>query len=456
MSQPWIPRPHQSLAIKFILENPRCNLWAVPGMGKSSVVYAVLDILKLAGSSFFPVLIIAPLRVAELTWPAEQLKWDAFKDLRIVPILGDRDARDAALCTLGDVYITNFESLQWLVKAFAGRAWPFRVVVADESTKIKNFRMNGGGKRSKALADIAHHTGRWINLTGTPAPNGYRDLWGQQYFVDFGQRLGTSYEAYMRRWFYKNEYTRAVELRHPDCKAEIDAKLADCTLALRAEDWMDVHEPNIIPREILLPPEARVIYDKMENDFFAELANTAEITAMNAAALSNKLLQLASGAVYDSAGMAHQVHDAKIEALRSLVDELQEPLIVSYWYRYEPAMIQKAFPEFRLFKGKKDEDDWNAGKIQLMGVHPASAGHGTNLQHGGRAMAFFTQIWDLELRAQVAERIGVVRQKQSGYNRAVLYYDILAANTIDVVVADRIRTKKSIQDSLMEAHAKRS
>jgi hypothetical protein len=456
MANIWKPRPHQAVAIKFVLDNPRCNLWAVPGMGKTSIIYAALDILQMAGSSFFPVLVIAPKKVCELTWPAEQLKWDAFKHLRVVPILGERDLRDNALMTMGDVYVINYENIQWLIKAFAGRKWPFRVVVADESTRLKNFRIKGGGVRSKDLSQIAQHVGRWINLTGTPAPNGYKDLWGQQWFVDFGQRLGPNYTDYMKRWFFENPYTRMTELRHPDCKAELDARLADCTLALRAEDWMDVQKPNYIRREVLLPPDAQAIYDLMEKEFWVQLANQREITAMNGAALSNKLLQMAGGGVYDATGIAHFLHDAKIEALRSLVDELQEPLLVAYWFRFEVPMLQKAFPDFRVFKGAQDESDWNAGKIRMMGVHPASAGHGTNLQYGGRAMAHYTHTWDAELRTQVEERIGPVRQLQAGFDRAVLQYDLVAKGTMDEVVLERKDAKLSVQDALMLAQSRRA
>lgn len=456
--QHFEPRAYQKLAAKFIYDHPRCNLWAVPGMGKTSIIYSVVDLLKLVGSAYFPVLVIAPLKVCELTWPAEHLKWDAFAGLNIVQITGHENLRSTALLTLGDVYVINYENLPWLVKQFAGRTWPFRIVVADESTRLKNYRERGGGKRSKALSEIAHIAGRWINMTGTPAPNGYRDLWGQQWYVDFGHRLGSSYTAYMRRWFYENPYTRVVELRHPDCQKEIDSILADCTMSLRAEDWMQVAEPNTIPREVLLPPTARAIYDKLERDFWIEIAQLEarrEVTAVNAAALSSKLLQLASGAVYDDTKTPTYVHDAKVEALRSIVEELNEPLLVSHWFRFEIPMLQKAFPEMRVFRTKQDEDDWNSGKIPLMAIHPASAGHGVNLQYGGRAMAHFSHTWDLEMKMQVQERIGPVRQKSAGFSRAVLHYPIIARNTLDEDVIARTDRKMSIQDALMAAHARR-
>jgi len=455
MSQIWTPREPQRIGRNFIINTPRCALWAVPGLGKTATVYSVLNILKMAGSNFFPVLVIAPLKVCELVWPSEQRKWDAFHDLRVIPIIGEKQIRDDALMRRGDVYVINYENVPWLVQRL-GTKWPFKIVVADESTKLKNFRLKGGGVRSSALAQIAKNTGRWINLTGTPSPNGLKDLWGQTWFQDFGSRLGYTYTKFMDRWFYVNAYDHTIEPRE-GAKAEIYGALSDITLALRAEDWLDVRRPQPFIREVELPPEARAMYKTMERDFFIELAETKHITAANSAALSSKLLQMASGCVYDANHVAHFVHDAKIENLRSLMEELDEPLLLSYWFKFEVPMLQKAFPDdFRVFKGKKDEDDWNAGKIRLMGVHPASAGHGINLQWGGRAIAFFTQTWDLELRQQVIERIGPVRQLQSGFDRAVLIYDLIARDTLDGEVLERTASKRSVQEALMLARAHRT
>jgi hypothetical protein len=276
--------------------------------------------------------------------------------------------------------------------------------------------------------------------------------------VDFGQRLGDSYAKYTRRWFVENQYSHQIELRHPDCKNEIDKLLSDCTLSIRAEDWMNVGVPNYVDRNVKLPSDAMALYNQMERDFWIEIQQLEarhEVTAVNAAALSQKLLQLSSGAVYNDGKTPTYVHDAKIEALRSIVDELQEPLLVAYWYKFEPGMIKKAFPDFRVFSDKQDETDWNAGKIKLMGVHPQSAGHGVNLQHGGRAMAHFTHTWSSELREQVEGRINPVRQKAAGFNRAVIHYDILATGTLDQDVRARVAGKLSIQDALLAAHARR-
>lgn len=467
--RPFVPRDYQVIARRFLLDTPRCNLWAVPGLGKTSTTFSALDILMLMGSAFFPALVIAPKKVCELTWPAEQKKWTDFAGIKVVTILGEADVRDDALMTKGDVYVINYDNVPWLMERMKRKKWPFRIVIADESPRLKSFRgwyqkrddgsmfFNGGkgGVRSTALARIAENVGRWINLTGTPATNGLLDLWGQNWFVDFGARLGHTFGDYKKRWFHENPFARTVELRHPSCEQEIYKALADVSLALRAEDWFDIQQPLRSQRIVELPEAVRPLYDAMERDFFIQLGDR-EITAMNAAVLSSKLLQMASGAVYSGKGPARAVnflHDAKIEELKSIQNELGEPLLVAYWFKFEVDMFKKAFPEFRVFRGREEEDLWNRGKIKMLGVHSASAGHGTNLQYGGRAICHVTHTWDLELKLQVNERIGPTRQMQAGLNRNVLEYEIIAKDTMDEVVIDRQHTKKTVLDALMEARA---
>lgn len=450
----FTPREYQRIAAAALLNNQRYNLWARPGMGKTSIVYAVLDILQLAGSNFFPVLVLAPEKVARLVWPEEALKWDICSGLKIVPILGDRRQREDALMRRGDVYVMNYENIPWLVEHCSSK-WPFRIIIADEATRLKNFRLKGqGGKRASALAKIAMQTGRWINLSGTPASNGLKDLWGQNWFVDFGSRLGHSYTAYMDRWFHVNPYSHDVEPRN-GAETQIHNALADVSLALRPEDWFPINEANYILREVELPPPARKLYDEMERRLFFEL-DGREVNAVNAAARSGKLLQMTSGGVYDSEKQPVYIHEAKIEGLRSIINEMGgEPLLVAYWFKWELPMLQKAFPELRVFRTKKDQDDWNEGRIPLMAAHPQSAGHGVDLQHGGRAIVFFTQTWNLEYREQIIERLGPMRQLQSGYHRAVLVYDLLARNTMDVECLERTSSKCSVQDALLLARRHR-
>ena len=460
MSQALTLKRYQQLAIEFILKTQRCALWAVPGMGKTSMILTVLEILKLSGSKFFPALVIAPKAVCDLTWPAEREKWVDFQDLTLVNIRGDAEQRGRALHTKADIYCINFENVEWLVNV-CGDAWPFRIVVVDEATKLKSYRTKQGGKRAAALARVARNTGRFIELTGTPSPNGLKDLWGQLWFLDHGSRLGASYSAFLQRWFVVEAYTRQVVPR-AGAESEIQQLISDCTLAFRAEDWFDIQAPHVSRREVRLPDEAAKLYRQMERDFFIKIrelegeGRDAEVTAKIAMTLSTKLLQIASGRVLDDEKTARHVHDAKLDDLESLINELGgENVIVVYQFVHEAKMIQERFPQAQVFKGKKQETDWNAGSIPLLLLQPQSGGHGINLQHGGRAMVFYSPTWNLEYRAQVIDRIGPVRQLQSGYKRAVLVYDLVAINTLDTEVLDRVAGKKSVMDTLMAARAHR-
>lgn len=453
-------REYQNIAVQFLLDTQRAALWAVPGMGKTSTVLTVLQILKLAGSRLFPVLIIAPKAVCDLTWPAELAKWSQFEGLTMTNIRGSAAQRNAAMHVRSDIFVINFENVEWLVEV-CGANWPYRTIVVDESTKLKSYRTKQGGKRASALAEVARKTGRFIQLTGTPAPNGLKDLWGQLWFLDFGGRLGGSYSAFLQRWFIVEAYTRQTHPR-PGAEKEIQALLADCTLSLRAEDWFDIQKPVVSRREVRLPDEAAKLYRQMERDFFIRLQELADseqdssVTAQIALTLSTKLLQIAGGTVLDDDKKPQRIHEAKIDELESIIGELGgENLLVVYQYVHEAKAIQARFPHARIFTGAKDEKDWNEGTVPLMLIQPQRGGHGINLQHGGRAMVFFSPMWDLELQLQVFERIGPVRQKQSGYDRAVLLFWITALETIDLEVMDRIDSKRSVLDALMEARAHR-
>lgn len=449
----YVPHAYGPLATGFILNNPYCALWAKPGMGKTVLVYAALDILKMAGSNYFPALVIAPKKVCELTWPIENKKWAEFADLRVVSLCGSREEREQALMQPGEVFVINYELIPWLVQRL-GEHWPFKTLVADEATKLKNFRLRKSGVRTGALGGLVDKFGRVIELSGTPSPNGLKDLWGQLYFLDKGQRLGTSYGLFLSRWFTEDQYTREI-VPKPHAAQEIHEAIADITMSLRPEDWFDIDEPIFIERRVQLPPEAMELYKTMEDEFFLQLGDQ-EVDALNAMALSTKLLQIASGTVYDNDGSTVPIHDAKVEELRSIINESGgEPVLVVYQYRSQIPMLQEAFPGTRVFKGKKDQDDWNAGRIPLMLIHPDGAGHGVDLQDGGRTMVFFTGTWNAEHRLQVIERIGPMRQLQSGHPRAVMIYDLIANDTIDIDVLARMQGKLTTQAALMAARAVR-
>jgi SNF2 family DNA or RNA helicase len=447
-------RPWQRPATKFLLENPRGMLVKDPGMGKTSDVLWALDMLRMGGSNFFPALVIAPKRVAEVVWTGEQTKWDAFADLTVVKVMGDLGLRQAALkrTPIADVYVINYEMIPWLVEQFPGEKWPFKIVIGDESSRLKGHRLNKGGVRAKALSMIARYTGRWWNLTGTPSPNGLQDLWGQMWFIDFGERLKRTYTAYLEAYFLENQYTRRITTQF-GADTEIHRLVADRMLVLRAEDWMDLTKPQEIPIEVELPPEALVQYRAMEKDYFLSI-NDRDIEAGTAMVKSTKLLQMASGAIYDGDRMTHDVHNAKIEALEDIIEQLgHEPLLVAYWWKFDAARILKAIPGARVYTGQKEEDEWNAGTIKVLLLHEQSA-FGLNLHGPCRNLCFYSYYWNAELWTQMIARIGPTRQAQAGLKRVVRVWSIRTVGTIEADVVDSNERKITIEQALKRARAR--
>lgn len=424
-------------------------------MGKTVTVLTVIDILRLVGDVRRPVLILAPLRVAQTTWPDEVKKWSHTAHLRVSPILGTESERCAALMRPAEIYTINYENIPWLIKYYAKRGhWPFDMIVADESTKLKGFRLNQGAKRARDLARVAFKSSRFINLTGTPAPNGLIDLWGQTWFLDGGERLGRTFTAFIQRWFEKSYDGYSFDPR-PNAQKEIEERLKDICLSLNPADYFDLEEPIKVPVEVDIPHKARAIYKDMEKTMFAELGDLDEIEAVNAAARTMKCLQLANGAAYvdEKATIWKEIHDVKIKALEDIIEEAAGmPVLCAYNFRSDLDRLRRAFPKGRLLdKQPQTLRDWNAGKIPLLFAHPASAGHGLNLQDGGNILVFFSVNWNLEEHEQIIERIGPVRQKQAGYDRPVFIYYIMVKNTVERLVMERLESKASIQEILMQA-----
>lgn len=449
----YTPREYQGPITNHIIENPRCGVWAGMGLGKTVATLTAIDILRMVGEITKPVLVVAPLRVARTTWPDEVEKWEHLKDMVVVPILGNETQRAMALRKPAHVYTINYDNLVWLLNFLDGK-WPFSMVVADESTKLKGFRLKQGTKRAKALARVAHaKCDRFVNLTGTPAPNGLADLWGQTWFLDAGQRLGRTFTAFSERWFrtsYDGYGMEPMEHSQP----EIENKLRDLCLSLRAEDYFDIKLP--IENKIYadMPPPARALYLDMEREMFMQLEGH-EVEAFNAASRTMKCLQLANGAAYVGEGAKEwkEVHNAKLDALEEIIEEAAGmPVLVAYHFKSDLERLTARFKSGRVLdKNPKTMKDWNAGKIPLLFAHPASAGHGLNLQDGGNILAFFSLNWNLEEHQQIIERIGPTRQLQSGHNRPVFIHYIMAANTVDDMIFERLRGKKSVQDILLEA-----
>lgn len=470
----FTPRPYQHLIADFILNHERGNVFAGMGMGKSSSSIYAYDALRMYGEAQ-RALVLAPKRVARGTWPNEIQKWhESFGHLKIAAAIGTQEQRIAALKSGADITTINYDNLEWLVE-IVGEHWPWDMVIADESTRLKGLRISlqqskagkdflkgQGASRAKALSQVAFKkVRRWINLTGSPAPNGVVDLWGQNWFVDAGQRLGTSFTAFQDRWFRSrvnaDGFSQLVPLGH--AQGEIERLMRDCCITVDPRDWFDIKAPIESVIKVPLPPKARAHYLAMEKEFFAEIEGNP-VQAFTSGAKSNKLLQIGNGRViYDSENKeVVAVHDEKLEALKSVVTEANgESILVSYQYRADLQAILKAFPRARpLDDNPKTEQEWNEGRIPMLVVHPQSAGHGLNLQDGGRILCDFSTGYNLEYDEQVIERIGPTRQIQSGHDRAVYRYRLVAEDTVEEnVVLPVIQRKCGVQEAFKAAMKQR-
>lgn len=462
----FTPRPYQRKILSHVLAHKRCAVWASMGMGKTVATLAAVRALSWFESDVLPALVIAPLRVAVSTWPDEVRKWEILQDLRVVSITGSGAVRLRALATSADVYTINYDNLPWLIETLKiqGREWPFKTVIADEATRLKGYRTRQGSKRAKALAGAVCKKGiRFIELTGTPAPNGLADLWGQMFFIDGGARLGRSHSTFMERYFRPVRVGAdawAVKyVPYSWSQSRIEEQLKDVCLSLQAEDYFDLQAPINYTINVDLPPAARRIYKRLESEMFADLGDGDTVEAVNAAAMTMKCLQAANGAIYtdDGDGAWKVIHDEKIRALESIVEEAAGmPVLVAYNFKSDLARLLKAFPKARMLdKDPATIRAWNAGEIPMLLAHPASAGHGLNLQDGGNILVVFGHDWNLEYYQQIVERIGPTRQFQSGHPRAVHIYHIVARGTVDELVMQRRESKREVQDLLLEAMKKR-
>lgn len=472
MRKPFTPHKYQHLAIEHMKLRPICAVWAGLGMGKTVSTLTALAELKAEGVLTGLTLVLAPLRVARTTWPTEVLAWEHLANLKAHSLVGDtprkrEKAFAKALAEGTDVMCLNYESLPWLEAHLKkiGMPWPFQCVVADESSKLKSFRFRQGGKRAAMLyalmntkVDGRRVTQRFIQLTGTPASQGLMDLFGQIGMLDDGARFGKTMKGFTDVYFHEKVMDR-FSLFTPK-KGALEAamlKAKDICLTLRPEDYFVLDKPRMSTVYVDLPKEAQAIYDELEADFITEIGNVG-IRAMNSAVLQGKLLQIASGALYTKPDGSDWsvLHDEKLDALESIIEELGgEQLLVVYELKSDLSRLKSRFPYARELKTTKDEADWNRGDgtVPLMLIHPQSAGHGINLQHGGRNIAWFSHSFNLETFEQVRERLGVVRQMQSGYRRTVNEFYIVARGTVDEVCISK-RDRKAITQEQIMAYAK--
>lgn len=440
----FMPHEYQRYAIQRIVEQPACGIFLDMGMGKTVITLTAIVELMHDRFDVARALVIAPKKVAEETWATEAQKWEHTRHLRIAKVLGSERQRIAALNTPADIWVINRENVEWLVN-YCGKRWPFDMVVIDELSSFKSNK----ARRFRALRRVRPLIRRIVGLTGTPAPNGLIDLWPQIYLLDQGQRLGKTITGYRDRYFKPGRRDGHIVYEwvpKPEAPERIHEKLADLCVSMKAEDWLHLPERVEVEAPVRLSPEAWEAYRRLERDLLLPLEGAA-VTADTAAVLTNKLLQLANGAVYDAERGVHPVHDAKLDALEDLVEQANgNPLLVFYAYKHDLERMQKRFPQARTMDEPGIVERWNRREVPILLAHPASAGHGLNLQDGGNHVVWFGLTWSLELYQQANARL-----HRQGQTERVIVHHLVAQGTIDEDVMRRLTGKAATQADLIEA-----
>lgn len=445
------PHAYQQHCIRKIIEIKKLGLFLDMGLGKTVTTLTAVKELKYNRFAVRKVLVIAPKKVAEGTWTKEKDKWEHTKMLRVSQVLGSQAKRIRALNTPADLYIVNRENVCWLVDYYRND-WPFDMVVVDESSSFKNHR----AKRFKALASVGNLIDRMVELTGTPSPNGLADLWSQVYLLDGGDRLGKRYTQFRERYFQPDKRGPAGIVysyeAKPGTEESILQRISDICISMKAEDYLQL--PDITYHEIPVKLDERAwkAYLELEREMVLELPEDEEaISAAGAAALSNKLLQLGNGAVYDDDGNYHEVHNCKIEAFLELIESLQgKPALVFYNFRHDRIRLEKALEKMKLrvreLKTMQDEDDWNAGKVDVLLTHPASSAYGLNLQQGGNHVVWFGLTWNYELYTQANKRL-----HRQGQEQKVIVHHLICSGTRDEDVMEALNRKEDVQNWVMQS-----
>ena len=431
---------YQEAAIDFILDKPAAGLFLDMGLGKTIITLTAIEELKNNYFDINKVLVIAPKRVAEDTWTTEHRKWDHLTGLKVTRIMGTPKQRIQSLKEDADVYIITRDNIAWLVDEL-GKNWSFDTVIIDE---LSSFKSNQS-KRFKKLRTVRPLIKRIIGLTGTPAPNGYEDLWSQIYLLDRGERLGKTITQFRTTYFNTLPRNGYSEYKLKDgAKEIIDSRIKDICISMKAKDYLNLKEPLYINRTAKLTASEYKTYKTMERDAVLELED-GDITALNAAAVTNKLLQLANGAAYADDRSIIKIHDGKLEVLDELIEEAQsDPVLVFYNYKHDKSRILERYKEVRVLETETDIKDWNEKKIKILLAHPASAGHGLNLQGGGSIIIWFGLTWSLELYQQANARL-----HRQGQTEAVRIYHIIAENTVDERVLKVLQGKNMRQEELL-------
>lgn len=436
-------RPYQKYAIQEIINKPAVALMLDMGLGKTVITLTAVDKLLYDYFSVSKVLVIAPLMVAETTWVNEQKHWKHLKHLRISRVLGSLEQRLAALQEKADIFVINRENVTWLVDTLKSE-WDFDMVVIDESSSFKNHK----SKRFKALKKVRPFIQRIIELTGTPAPNGYMDLWSQIYLLDKGERLGTTIGAFKDNYFkpaQTNGYIVYSWALREGAAEVINRNISDICVSMKSEDYLQLPDIMYNVIKVKMPDEKYKKYKELERDCITELEHEQVITAQSAGTACNKLLQMANGFAYGEDGQANILHDEKIKALKELADTGNN-LLVFYWFKQDRLSILKSIKYVRELQSSKDIEDWNNGKIKILLAQASSVAHGLNLQHGGHIIVWYSLTWSLEIYQQANKRL-----HRSGQAHNVIIHHLVTENTVDENVMQALRDKKVNQNAILEA-----
>jgi SNF2 family DNA or RNA helicase len=442
-----IYRPHeyQSFATDFILIHDACGCFLECGLGKTVISLDAVNDLMFDSFDVVKVLVIAPLRVARDTWSRECEKWEHLKHIKISKILGNEEERIRAIKSKAEVYIINRENVEWLVE-YHGAKWPYDMVIIDELSSFKSPQ----AKRFKALRKVRPLIKRVVGLTGTPAPNSLIDLWSEVYLLDRGERLGKTLTGYRDRYFLPDKRNKEIIYTYKakdDAEAAIYERISDICVSMKACDYLDMPERIDNYVQVKMSEKEEALYKKLEREMLLSFED-GDIDAVNAAALSNKLLQMANGAVYDENGAVKSIHDRKLEALEDLVESANgKPVLVYYAYKHDKDRILQVFKKkVRQIDSSQDITDWNNGEIEIAIAHPASTGHGLNLQEGGHIIIWFGLTWSLELYQQANARI-----HRQGQTETVVVHHIITTGTVDEQVVSSLERKDVGQVALINA-----
>ena len=437
------PHDYQRYAIRYIETHPIAAILLDMGLGKTVITLTAIQHLLYDRFEIHKVLVIAPLRVAKYNWPEELKKWEHLRDLRYSVVVGNREERIAALRMQADLYIVNRENVQWLVEE-SSYPFDFDMLVVDELSSFKSYQ----AKRFRALMKVRPKVKRIVGLTGTPSSNGLMDLFAEFRLLDMGQRLGRFIGRYREDFFVPDKRNQQVIFSYkpkPGAEEAIYRLISDITISMKGTDYLKLPELVINEVPVKLSEKEMKTIDTMKRDLITTVKGE-DITAANAAALSGKLLQMANGAVYDDQGVVIHIHDRKLDALEDLIEAANgKPVLIAYWFKHDLSRIQKRF-EVEVLSTSDSIKRWNDGEIPIAVIHPASAGHGLNLQAGGSTLVWFGLTWSLELYQQTNARLW-----RQGQNETVVIHHLIAKGTIDERVMKALKDKDNTQSALIDA-----